>query len=370
MGEETQPMPNLVRRHILAGIAAGLLTRPAFAQSPPADIGERLSKSLQSGKLGGLHALLVSHRGNLVLEHYGSGSDEVWGRPIGVIDFAPSVLHDVRSVSKSVVGLLYGIALAAGKVPAPEARLYEQFPEYSELAALPGRDRLTIHHALTMTLGLEWDELTVSYDDPRNSDMVMEAALDRLRFVLERPIASEPGVKWNYCGGATALLGRLIAKGTGETLLAYGRRVLFDPLGFGPTEWTLARDGEARADSGLRLLPRDLLKLGQLVLAQGVWNGAQIVPAGWIARAMTRVVRIDPGRSYGYQWYIGDFPAGAPPQLQHWVGGIGWGGQYLLAFPNLDLAVAVNCGNYHKPLAEQSGVLRTVLAEIVLPSVV
>src|SRR4051794_49481 len=151
-------------------------------------------------------------------QYYGRGEDEIWGRPIGMIGFGPDVLHDVRSVSKSVVALVYGIALAAGKVPPPDAKLYELFPDYRDLAG-PDRDRLTIHHALSMTLGLEWDELSVSYDNPRNSAMVMEAAPDRLRFVLERPIVGEPGVKWTYCGGATALLAHLIAKGTGETLL-------------------------------------------------------------------------------------------------------------------------------------------------------
>ena len=146
-------------------------------------------------------------------------------------------------MSKSVVGLAYGIALAAGKVPPPEAKLYAQFPEYSDLAGQPGRDRLTIHHVLSMTLGLEWDELTVPYGDPRNAENAMEAAPDRFRFILERPIVGEPGARWTYCGGATALLGRLIARGTGdtgETLLGYCRRVLFDPMGFGPVDWAKA----------------------------------------------------------------------------------------------------------------------------------
>src|SRR5262249_33118771 len=102
----------------------------------------------------------------------------------------------------------------------------------------------------------------------------------------ERAIVSEPGVKWTYCGGATALLGRLIAKGTEEPLLAYCRRVLFDPMGFGPVDWARGRDGEFRAASGLRLLPRDLLKIGQLVLAGGVWNGQQVVPDDWLKRTL------------------------------------------------------------------------------------
>jgi CubicO group peptidase (beta-lactamase class C family) len=358
------------RRNVLGGIAAGLVARPAIGQSVEKDIRERLSRALQNGKVSGLHALLVGRGSDIVFEHYGRGEDEVWGRPLGIIDFAPDVLHDVRSVSKSVVGLLYGIALAAGKVPPPEAKLYEQFPEYRDLAVQPGRDRLTIHHALSMTLGLEWDELTLSYDDPRNSEMVMEAAPDRLRFVLERRMVGNPGVRWNYCGGATALLGRLIAKGYGEPLLTCSRRVLFDPLGFGPAEWTVGRDDEARADSGLRLLPRDLLKLGKLVLAGASGKDDQIVSAEWIARITRPVVPIDASRSYGYQWYIGGFPAGSPPQPYHWIGGVGWGGQYLLLFPKLDLVVTISCGNYHRPLTDQSAVARAVLAEVVLPSFV
>jgi CubicO group peptidase (beta-lactamase class C family) len=279
--------------------------------------------------------------------------------------FAPDVLHDLRSVSKSVVGLVSGIALATGKVPPPEAKLYDQFPEYPDLAAQPGRDRLTMHHVLSMTLGLEWDELTIPYGDLRNSENAMEAAPDRFRFILERSIVGEPGAKWTYCGGATALLGRLIAKGTGEPLLAYCRRVLFDPLDFGPAEWTTGRDGEPHTASGLRLLPRDLLKIGQLVLAGGMWNGKEIVPPDWVKRVTTPVVVIDRGRSYGYHWYMGD---GVPLLPQHWVGGIGWGGQRLFAFPALDLVVAMNCGNYRKAGMEQSRVAIAVLNDIVLPS--
>src|SRR6266436_7964625 len=314
-------MAEVDRRHVLATLAAGLMTTgQAFAApSPSQEIAQRLAQAQQDGKVYGLHTLLVSQGGRLIIEHYGRGEDEAWGRPLGTVTFAPDVLHDLRSVSKSVVGLVYSIALAAGKVPSPEAKLYDQFPEYADLANQPGRDRLMIHHVLDMTLGLEWDELTIPYGDLRNSENAMEAAPDRFRFILERSIVGEPGAKWTYCGGATALLGRLIAKGTGEPLLAYCRRVLFDPLDFGPAEWTTGRDGEPHTASGLRLLPRDLLKIGQLVLAGGMWNGKEIVPPDWVKRVTTPVVVIDRGRSYGYHWYMGD---GVPLLPQHWVGGI------------------------------------------------
>lgn len=362
------PTAGFDRRHVLAGLGATLIATPrAIAGPSPEQIGQRLAQAQQDGRVSGLHALLVSQGGKLVFEHYGQGDDEQWGRRLGPVVFGPDVPHDLRSVSKSVIGLAYGIALAAGKVPPPEAKLYEQFPEYSDLASQPGRDRLTIHHVLSMTLGLDWDELTVPYSNPRNAEIMMEAAPDRFRFILERPIVGEPGAAWTYCGGATALLGRLIARGTGEPLLAYCRRVLFDPMGFGPVDCSQGRDGEYRAASGLRLLPRDLLKIGQLVRAGGVWNSNQLVPRDWLERAITPAITPEDGRRYGYHWYLGASPAAGSQRRQSWVGGIGWGGQRLYVFPALDLVVAQHCGNYNKPGTEQRRINNAVITEVVLP---
>jgi len=361
-------MASLNRRHLLAGLGASVIlprAMPALAAS--SDTAERLAALIQAEKVSGLHALLVSQGGNLVFEHYGQGPDERLGAPLGDVVFGPDVLHDLRSVSKSVVGLAYGIALADGKVPPPEAKLYAQFPEYADLAAQPGRDKLTIHHLLSMTLGFDWDELTIVYGDPRNGETAMEAAPDRYRFILERPIIGEPGVKWTYCGGATALLGRLIARGTGEALPAYCRRVLFDPLGFGPSDWRVGHDGEPRAASGARLLPRDLVKIGQLMLAGGSWNGRSVVPTDWVTRVTTPVVPISFGRHYGYHWYMGDF---ATAQPLHWFGGVGWGGQYLFVVPARDLVVVIHCGNYQRSGQEQTAVMLALMRDVVLPGFV
>jgi CubicO group peptidase (beta-lactamase class C family) len=146
------------------------------------------------------------------------------------------VPHDLRSVSRSIVGMLYGIALANGKVPTPEAKLYAQFPEYADLAKEPGRDGIKVAHVLSMTLGTAWDEIAFPYSDPRNSEIQMDEAPDRYRFILDRPIVGEPGVKWIYCGGPTALLARLIAKGTGRSLVDFAHKAMFEPLGLGPID--------------------------------------------------------------------------------------------------------------------------------------
>jgi CubicO group peptidase (beta-lactamase class C family) len=118
--------------------------------------------------------------------------------PTGVIRFGPETLHDMRSVSKSIVGLLYGIALTTGCVPVPEANLLSQFPEYSEPSGDSARHSLTVKHALTMTLGTDWDELTPPYTDPRNGETAMNNAADRYRYVLQRPVIEPPGKRWIF----------------------------------------------------------------------------------------------------------------------------------------------------------------------------
>jgi len=157
------------------------------------DLDERFEICRQAGVLPNLHGVVVARSGRIFFERYFAGPDAARARPLGVVRFAPDTLHDLRSVSKSIVGLLYGIAMAAGHVPPPEATLIELFPEYPDLATDPARQQLTVRHALTMTLGTEWDELTIPYTDPRNSEIAMDRATDRYRYILERPIVGPPG---------------------------------------------------------------------------------------------------------------------------------------------------------------------------------
>jgi CubicO group peptidase (beta-lactamase class C family) len=359
---------NLDRRQTILGMGAALMTSGANrAAAGGDDIDSVLARLLRDGKVSGLHTLLAARGGRVLVERYWEGEDWDRGNPLGKVAFGPMVLHDLRSVSKSIVGMLYGIALADGKVPPPEAKLYTQFPEYDDLAKEPGRDRLTVAHVLSMTLGTAWDEITFPYSDPRNSEIQMDEAPDRYRFILDRPIVGEPGVKWTYCGGATALLSRLIAKGTGQSLLDFAQKAMFEPLGLGPTEWTKGRDGELLAASGLRMRAPDLLRIGQMVLDNGTWQGRQIVPAEWLRRSTKPVVVIDQFRRYGWHWYIVQFPS--DKFRANAVAAIGWGGQRLFVLPADNLVVAMNAGNYGLTGAEQSQIVATVMTEAVLPSV-
>ncbi|HKU97920.1 MAG TPA: serine hydrolase [Vineibacter sp.] len=359
----------------MTSATTGALAAPfAWTSVAPADVGfapdlpARLDTAIAAGNLPNLHGVVVARAGKLVLERYVPGVDESWGQPLGTVDFGSTTLHDLRSVTKSIVGLLYGIALSQGKVPAPDQPLLAQFPEYPDLAADPARQKLTVGHVLTMTMGTDWNE-DVPYTSPANSEIAMELAPDRYRFILERPVVGEPGARWTYSGGATALLGRLIAQGTGRPLPDFARDALFTPLGIGAFEWVRGIDKVTpSAASGLRLAPRDLARIGQMILQNGTWDGHPVVPASWLAAALQDRVGIDEFRRYGYQWYIGAFLVSADGgRRERWTGAAGNGGQRLYVMPGLDLVVAMTFGNYNKPDQWQPPL--TLLRNVILPAI-
>lgn len=338
-----------------------------------ADVARRLEQAIADKRVWNIHGLVVLRNDQLVIERYFEGQDRARGiGDLGNVKFTPQTMHDLRSCSKSIVALLYGIALHQGKVPAPEAPLFSMFPEYADIAEKDGRSRLTIHHALTMTMGTDWDETSLPYVDPRNAETAMDNASDRYRYILERPVVDTPGAHWRYCGGATALLARMIAKGSGKSLHDFAREALFDPLGMGPTEWAAGPDGEPYAASGARMSVRDLSRIGTLMLHGGEHDGHSIVPAEWITRCTTVMVSTDELRRYGYQWFLLDIAFGEP---RGWAAGRlermwmaqGEGGQRLFIIPALQLVIAMTSGNYGAD--DQSIPPTRVLREVVLASV-
>jgi CubicO group peptidase (beta-lactamase class C family) len=337
------------------------------------DLEARLDKAIADKRVWNLHGLVVLRNDRLVLELYFEGEDEARGTAeIGHVTFKPETIHDLRSCSKSIVGLLYGIALQQGKVPPPQAPLFSAFPDYADLADKEGRDRLTIQHVLTMTMGTDWDESSLPYSDPRNSEIAMDNAPDRYRYILERRVVDTPGAHWTYCGGATALLARLIAKGSGKTLHQFARENLFDPLGMGPTEWATGRDGEPFAASGARMSVRDLARIGVMMLHGGKVGEDAVVPAEWMMRCVTPAISADEIRRYGYQWFVLDIAFGKPKgwavgRLERMWMAQGEGGQRLFVLPALELVVAITAGNYGKE--DQAIPPTRVLREVILGSV-
>ena len=310
-----------------------------------ADLPSRFAALQDSGRSLNVHGVVAFRKGRMMFERYMPGTDEMWGQPLGTVDFKADTLHDMRSVTKSIVGLLYGIALGQQRVPAPDQPLLAQFPEYPDLAKDAGKASLTIAHALTMTLALDWNE-----DDPlhHSDEVLMDSAPDRYRFVLERAMLGPPGKGYKYNGGATTLLGRLIERGTGVDLPTFAKTALFEPLGIWPAEWAKGPDGVASAASGLRLAPRDLARIGQMIVAGGKWDNRTIVPADWLEASFRPAAVVDDNRRYGYHWYTGELALAGKTGTYgtKWVGAFGLGGQRLFVFPELEFVLAVTAGNY------------------------
>lgn len=312
-----------------------LSTAPMMA----APMDDALRAAFDAGQLEGLHSVYVLREGEVLAESYFSGEDERWGQNLGLRDHGARELHDLRSVSKVITGLLYGIALSEGLVPDLDASLIAQFPEYADLAADPERQKILIRHVLTMQMGIQWDE-SLPYTSAANSEVAMELAPDRLRYVLEQPINGPAGGEFTYNGGATALLGALIARGAGMPLDAFAKARLFDPLGIKTFEWLGGNDGAPSAASGLRMTAVDLAKIGQLVLQHGIWDGEVVIDKEWLASSRSPQVQVGE-LQYGHHWWL------APGAAPAWTAGFGNGGQRFSVNEELGLVLVVFAGRYN-----------------------
>lgn len=378
-------MTKLFMRTPIALLAV-LLLIPAFAEAQdcgapaavddgwtratPAEVGLDgarlcgLDKLLEQWPQRNIHAVVVARRGKLVMERYFTGADERWGTQLGDVKHAPDVMHDLRSISKSVVALTVGIALGDGNFPALDSPVFDAFPEFATLAT-PEKRKITFRQLLTMSSGFAWDE-TIPYSNPANSELRLINSANPVRYVLEQPLAAAPSEIYNYNGGNTTLLAAVVAKLTGKGIEDYAREKLFAPLGITASEWVrMPASGEAAAASGLRLRPRDTAKLGQLMLTDGQWNGRQILPMGWAADSVKPRINGAGVYFYGYQWWLGrSLLAGREVD---WIAGFGWGGQRLFIVPTLDLVVFVNSGHYRDGL--QNLIPAAILNQLVLPAV-
>ena len=313
-----------------------------------------------------VHAVLLARGGKLVFERYFKGSDEINGRRMESVAFDADTLHNIKSVSKSVASLALGIAIDRGLIRSVDEPIFSFFPELSDLRS-PEKDRLRLAHALTMTMGLKWVE-AVPDNEGNNDEERMHMASDPCRYVLSLPVTAPPGQEFFYNTGALTLVSAIVRKATGRPLDEFARAVLFEPLGITGFEWIRVK-GDADAGGGLRLRPRDMANIGQLVLAGGRWNDRQVVSKAWIDASTTPRTEASSNYSYGYLWWLGRSPFNG--REVHWPAGLGRGGQSIRIVPELDLVVAVTAGYYqdYSPQAfqVQAGVFRDVLRAISPP---
>jgi CubicO group peptidase (beta-lactamase class C family) len=266
----------------------------------------------------------------------------------------------MQSVSKSVTSALIGIAVRRGEIPGVDVKMMPYFADFKTKAD-PKRDAMTLRDVLTMTAGIRWDESSVPYTDPRNNCAAMEGRDDWVQYVLDQPMAHEPGRQFEYNSGATQLLSFLIQKTTGQPADDYAREHLFGPLGI-EYAWKRTPLGLADTEGGLYLRPRDLAKLGHLYLKDGLWEGKRILPEGWVQDSTARRVELESGWAYGYQWWI--LPRRSPGAPESYAAR-GYGGQLLIVVPRFDLlAVFTGWNIYERPSLSAQAVTEHVLAAV------
>ncbi|MCL6467676.1 MAG: serine hydrolase, partial [Ralstonia sp.] len=291
-----------------------------------------------------VHSLLVVRHGRLVAEVYRAGKDErVKDLFRTTRTFDASTLHDIRSISKSVTSLLWGIAQGQGKMPPLDTPALSLFPTLADLNR-DGREAITLSQMLSMSSGLAWNEWRAT-SLFNNDEFGLFWHTSQAHYVFDRPMAAAAGTQFNYNGGNTAVLAQLLAERVGMPVPEYARKQLLEPLGITDWEWVDDYRGRPLAFAGVRLRPRDLARIGQLVLQHGQWNGRQLVPAEWIAESTRPHIDTGMGLQYGYQWWLGKVVAGGTEYA--WIGGIGNGGQRLWIVPGLDMVVVTTAGDYN-----------------------
>jgi beta-lactamase family protein len=241
--------------------------------------------------------------------------------------------HTMQSVTKTVTSVLFGVAMYRGEFHATLDTPILKFFDASKVKNLDDRKRrITIKDVLTMQAGFDWDE-DLPYDNPHNGSSAMEATDDWIQFVIDRPMAHDPGTYFAYSSGVAELAAFIFQKATGHDIADYAAQYLFKPLSFEQQFWKRTPLGVADTEGGLYLRREDLAKIGYLYMHDGVWNGRRIVSSEWVKDSVTTHADTRKGVKYGYFWWL--IPHGKGKDLA-WAA-LGLGGQRLLVIPEDNL---------------------------------
>ncbi len=277
-------------------------------------------------KYKGLDAVLISHDGKLVLEEYFY---------LGAQDR----IHTIQSCTKSVTSLLVGIAHDNGLIGNLSLPIQGFFPNYLDTISTNPWP-VNLKQALKMSAGLEWNEWDKPYSDPTNKAVRMNLSSDMYGFVLSQNMAKEdrPGEQFVYNSGLSVLLGGVVLQATGLPIDKYAEQTLFKKLGIQEYSWMSSTD-QIHTGGGLFLRPRAFLKIGQMVLDNGKWNGQQIISESWIKESTAFHLPIKDSKDwgYGYQWWTGVINVGTTKFPV--INASGYGGQFLFVIPDLNLVV-------------------------------
>jgi len=340
-----------------------------------------LIQNILTGRFANVHGVLLVRNGKLVLEEYFNGYDfdfsgpEFRGDPVA---FGLDQLHVTASVTKSISSALLGIAIDQGFIRDVDERMAAFFPQYSDLIN-ENKSRITLEHLLTMTSGLEWNEIERWFRDPQLDLVRLFVVPDPVEYVLSKDVVHKPGTYWYYNGGGVNILGEVIRKASGLRMDAFAEHYLMAPLGIREYEWDHINLDIIHATGNLKLRPRDMAKFGQLFLNGGIWKNRRIISEAWVTKSTEPIVSIPAslkkiiayeysawaetaGDRYGYLWRVKIFCTDLGCVNSYLADG--WGGQRIVVFPSLDLIVVLTGGNYATPEP-----VHEMISQYILPAV-
>jgi len=269
-----------------------------------------------------LHSIIVIRNDRCVLESY-------------VAPYGPGDVQNIKSICKSLMSALTGIALRDEVLENLDRTVESYFPEFFSDEMDPRKKTITLRHLLTMMSGMQIDEMGPAMNSIVGSE-------NWVKTTFECPLATDPGTTFKYSSVLAHAMSAILTKSSGKNLFDYAKAVLFQPLGIDTESllWTHDPQGYPFGGGELWLTPRDLARFGWLYLKKGKWDGKQLVPAEWIEESTRNHLKGDTPVQYGYSWWLvtgGTYAAK------------GWGGQLVAVIPDLNMVVVVTGADHGLP---------------------
>lgn len=322
---------------------------------------QQIGASIAALKPQQLSSVLVMQNDQLLHESYYNGT-------------TADDLHDIRSASKTLTGLMFGRAIADGYFHSDTDKVLPIFKDVPVSHLTPEKSAMTFFDLLSMTNPLECDDMN---DLSAGHEEKMYLTKDWVHFFLnlptranppwETPIAKMPyGRDFAYCTAGISVTAAAIEIAAKQRLSDYTNAALFQPLGITESEWLYNGKGITQGGGGLKIKPRDLLKIGQLILHKGKWSGKQLLPEVWIEKSLQSysVAMPELNATYGLTWWR--FPFTVNGKTIDSFAAAGNGGNYLFVVPELAATAVITATAYNTRYMHQQ--THAIFAKAILPA--